>query len=219
MLKVMTNMSLTDERREYLYGKLNRANLLAAPEDQFAGWMQQALGSTLDDPTAMVLASVDADGQPWQRTVLLKGQDKRGLVFYSNYESNKAQQMAGNSQVSVLFPWLVMDRQVIVIGVVRRLPTAESQAYFHSRPRDSQLAAWTSSQSQPVSSREVLQKSFVAMQERFGDDEIPMPEFWGGFAIQPRVWEFWQGGENRLHDRFRYTLDDAGQWDIARLSP
>jgi pyridoxamine 5'-phosphate oxidase len=212
-------MSLTDERREYLYAQLNRASLLAAPEDQFAGWMQQALDSTLPDPTAMALASVDAKGQPWQRTVLLKGQDERGLVFYSNYESGKAQQMAGNPQVSVLFPWLVMDRQVIVVGTVRRLPRAESQVYFHSRPRDSQLAAWTSSQSQPVSSRQVLEDKFVAMQQRFGDDEIPMPEFWGGFAIAPRVWEFWQGGENRLHDRFRYTRNEAQGWDIVRLSP
>jgi pyridoxamine 5'-phosphate oxidase len=212
-------MSLTDERREYRYAQLSRASLLAAPEDQFAGWMQQALDSTLPDPTAMVLASVDADGQPWQRTVLLKGQDERGLVFYSNYESNKAQQMAANSQVSVLFPWLVMDRQVIVTGTVRRLPKAESQVYFHSRPRDSQLAAWTSAQSQPVDSRQVLEENFTAMQQRFGDDEIPMPEFWGGFAIEPRVWEFWQGGENRLHDRFRYTLDGAEGWDINRLSP
>ncbi|MFT4633888.1 MAG: pyridoxamine 5'-phosphate oxidase [Candidatus Pseudothioglobus sp.] len=212
-------MSLTDERREYRYAQLSRASLLAAPEDQFAGWMQQALDSTLPDPTAMVLASVDAGGQPWQRTVLLKGQDERGLVFYSNYESNKAQQMAVNSQVSVLFPWLVMDRQVIVTGTVRRLPNAESQVYFHSRPRDSQLAAWTSAQSQPVDSREVLEENFTAMQQRFGDDEIPMPEFWGGFAIEPRVWEFWQGGENRLHDRFRYTRDGAEGWDINRLSP
>jgi pyridoxamine 5'-phosphate oxidase len=212
-------MSLTDERREYLYARLSRASLLAAPENQFGGWMQQALDSTMPDPTAMVLASVDAQGQPWQRTVLLKGQDERGLVFYSNYESNKAQQMAVNAQVSVLFPWLVMDRQVIVIGTVRRLPTAESQTYFHSRPRDSQLAAWTSAQSQPVRSRQVLEEKFVAMQQRFGDGEIPMPDFWGGFAIEPRVWEFWQGGENRLHDRFRYTLDAAKHWDIARLSP
>jgi pyridoxamine 5'-phosphate oxidase len=212
-------MSLTDERREYLYAQLNRDSLLAAPEDQFAGWMQQALDSSMPDPTAMALASVDVQGQPWQRTVLLKGQDERGLVFYSNYESGKAQQMAGNPQVSVLFPWLVMDRQVIVIGKVRRLPAAESQIYFHSRPRDSQLAAWTSSQSQPVSSRQVLEEQFVAMQQRFGDEEIPMPEFWGGFAIEPRVWEFWQGGESRLHDRFRYTRDGAEHWNIARLSP
>jgi len=212
-------MSLTDERREYLYGRLSRASLPAEPQEQFDGWMAQALASAMPDPTAMVLASVDAQGQPWQRTVLLKGLDERGLVFYTNYESGKAQQMAGNAQVSVLFSWLVMDRQVIVVGSVSRLSTAESQAYFHSRPRDSQLAAWTSSQSQPVSSRQVLEDKFLVMQQRFGDDEIPMPEFWGGFLIKPRVWEFWQGGENRLHDRFRYALKTPGEWGLVRLSP
>ncbi len=212
-------MSLKDERREYRYGKLDRAGLLESPFAQFDIWMQQAQTAGLSDVTAMVLATVDAAGQPRQRTVLLKEISQHGLTFFTNLESTKAREMAANARVSVLFPWLALDRQVSVMGSVTSVPVADAQAYFSSRPRDSQLAAWTSAQSQPIASRAVLDAEFEATSARFSGQEIPMPEFWGGFHIAPIAWEFWQGGENRLHDRFRYSQGTKDTWIIERLSP
>lgn len=211
-------MSLTDERREYLYGKLDRDSLQSSPLDQFEHWLAQARETTMADPTAMVLATADIEGRPSQRTVLLKGLGEKGLVFYTNFGSRKARQMQGNQQVSVLFPWLDMDRQVIVAGTVDKLPDAESKAYFQSRPRGSQLAAWTSVQSQPVESRQLLDEAFDATEHRFTDQAIPRPDFWGGYRITPNRWEFWQGGARRLHDRFVYEIAEDG-WRITRLSP
>jgi pyridoxamine 5'-phosphate oxidase len=212
-------MSLKDERREYRYGRLNRAGLLESPYAQFDMWMQQAQTAGINDATAMVLASVDAAGQPRQRTVLLKGIGQQGLTFFTNLNSTKAREMATNTRVSVLFPWLALDRQVSVMGTVTSVAVEDAQAYFHSRPRESQLAAWTSAQSQPIESRAVLDADFEAASERFKGQEIPMPEFWGGFYIAPTAWEFWQGGENRLHDRFRYSQGTNDAWIIERLSP
>lgn len=212
-------MSLKDERREYRYGRLDRAGLLESPFAQFDIWMQQAQTAGLSDATAMVLATVDAAGQPRQRTVLLKGISQQGLTFFTNLESTKARDMATNARVSVLFPWLALDRQVSVMGTVTAVPVTDAQAYFSSRPRDSQLAAWTSVQSQPIESRAILDAEFEATSARFSEQEIPMPEFWGGFYIAPIAWEFWQGGENRLHDRFRYSQGTKGAWNIERLSP
>ena len=212
-------MSLKDERREYRYGRLNRAGLLESPFAQFDIWMQQAQTAGLSDATAMVLATVDAAGQPRQRTVLLKGISQQGLTFFTNLESTKARDMATNARVSVLFPWLALDRQVSVMGTVNAVPVTDAQAYFSSRPRDSQLAAWTSAQSQPIESRAILDAEFEATSARFSGQEIPMPEFWGGFYITPIAWEFWQGGENRLHDRFRYSQGTKDTWIIERLSP
>jgi len=173
----------------------------------------------MSDATAMVLATVDGAGQPRQRTVLLKGIDQRGLTFFTNLKSTKAREMAANAQVSVLFPWLEMDRQVSVMGTVTAIPVAEAQAYFNSRPRDSQLAAWASAQSQPIESRATLDAAFEVMGTRFSGQDIPMPEFWGGYIIAPVAWEFWQGGENRLHDRFKYSQAPSETWTIERLSP
>jgi len=212
-------MSLQDERREYRYGRLNRAGLHGSPATQFNRWLQQALDAGLSDATAMVLATVDAAGQPSQRTVLLKGLDDRGLQFFTHLTSAKARDIAVNARVSVLFPWLSMGRQVSVTATVTQLPVAEAEAYFHSRPRDSQLAAWASDQSQPVAARQVLDDEFAAMQETYAGREIPMPADWGGYCLAPSCWEFWQGGENRLHDRFRYTPAAAGSWQITRLAP
>ncbi|TNF05051.1 MAG: pyridoxamine 5'-phosphate oxidase [Gammaproteobacteria bacterium] len=211
-------MSLEDSRREYRYGRLTRESLLDSPFDQFNLWMEQAILANLSDPTAMCLATVDADSRPWQRTVLLKGIDARGLLFYTNLGSRKARDMAGNPNVSLIFPWLDLDRQVIIGGQVEKLSKTEVLKYFLKRPRGSQLAAWASKQSSRITSRQALETQFLQMKEKFAAGEVPVPDFWGGYRVVPREFEFWQGGENRLHDRFQYLLEE-GTWNISRLAP
>lgn len=211
-------MSLEDSRREYRYGRLTRESLLDSPFDQFNLWMEQAILANLSDPTAMCLATVDADSRPWQRTVLLKGIDARGLLFYTNLGSRKARDMAGNPNVSLIFPWLDLDRQVIIGGQVEKLSKTEVLKYFLKRPRGSQLAAWASKQSSRITSRQALETQFLQMKEKFAAGEVPVPDFWGGYRVVPREFEFWQGGENRLHDRFQYLLEE-GAWSISRLAP
>ena len=214
-------MSLQDNRREYDYGKLTRESLSASPFDQFTLWMEQAIEAGIQDPTAMSVATVSAEGKPWQRMVLLKDFDQRGFVFYTNLGSRKAQEIAANGQVSLHFPWLQLDRQVIVGGGAERLSTVDVMKYFLSRPKGSQLAAWASKQSSRINSRQALETQFAQIKEKFAEGEIPLPDFWGGFRVVPEEIEFWQGGEMRLHDRFRYchSEDDSGSWDISRLSP
>jgi pyridoxamine 5'-phosphate oxidase len=211
-------MSLEDNRREYDFGKLTRESLLDDPFAQFELWMNQAIESQVQDPTAMSLATVNAEGQPWQRMVLLKHFDKRGLVFYTNLASRKAQEIQANNKVCLHFPWLKLDRQVIIGGRAERLSTAEVVKYFLSRPQGSQLAAWASKQSAAISSRQVLEQQFRKIKEKFANGQIPLPDFWGGYRVVPCEIEFWQGGENRLHDRFSYQLN-GDSWDIIRLSP
>ena len=211
-------MSLHDNRREYDYGKLSRESLLDDPFTQFNLWMAQALESGIVDPTAMSVATVDSGGRPWQRMVLLKGFDERGFVFYTNLGSRKATDVMSNPQVSLQFPWLQLDRQVIVGGMAEPLSDKEVSDYFQSRPTSSQLAAWASKQSSPIASREALEAQFEAVQQRFGSGEIPLPEFWGGYRVVPSEFEFWQGGENRLHDRFSFQRN-GDSWNISRLSP
>jgi pyridoxamine 5'-phosphate oxidase len=188
------------------------------PVRQFENWLEQSVRAGLVDPTAMVLATVDADGRPWQRIVLFKGMSHGGFVFYTNHESNKAREIAAAPEVSLLFPWNALDRQVIVAGTASRMGRAESAAYFITRPRESQVAAWASRQSRPISARKVLEQQARAIREKFGRGEIPMPDFWGGYRVVPRAFEFWQGGENRLHDRFRYQRD-GDDWRIEQLQP
>ena len=211
-------MRLEDNRRQYDYGKLTRGSLSASPFEQFSVWMQQAIDANVQDPTAMSVATVSAEGKPWQRMVLLKDFDEGGFVFYTNLGSRKAQDIEGNAQVSLHFPWLLLDRQVIVGGRAERLPAAQVEKYFLSRPRDSQLAAWASKQSSPISSRQTLETQFSEVKAQFAEGDIPLPEFWGGFCVVPEEIVFWQGGENRLHDRFCFKHGKAG-WNIARLSP
>ena len=211
-------MSLQDNRREYDYGKLTRESLSASPFDQFTLWMEQAIEAGIQDPTAMSVATVSAEGKPWQRMVLLKDFDQRGFVFYTNLGSRKAKEIAANGQVSLHFPWLQLDRQVIVGGRAERLSTVDVMKYFLSRPKGSQLAAWASKQSSRINSRQALEAQFAQIKEKFAEGEIPLPDFWGGFRVVPEEIEFWQGGENRLHDRFCFKREDT-QWDIARLSP
>lgn len=211
-------MEIDQWRREYLRGGLCRADLKADPVEQFRQWLSDAVASDLSDPGAMCLATADS-GQPSQRIVLLKGFDERGFVFYTNLYSHKARDIAANKKVSLLFPWHSLERQVIVYGCAVQLERSESLAYFRSRPRDSQLAAWASQQSEPLESREQLQQQFDEIKSRYGEDEIPLPDFWGGYRVLPDAVEFWQGGASRLHDRFIYRAEESGRWVVERLAP
>jgi len=212
-------MDIDTIRRDYLQGGLNRESLLDNPVEQFKLWLQQAIDFGLNDPTAMTVATVSAEGEPSQRIVLLKEVDDRGFVFYTNLESRKAQDLAQNPKISLHFPWHAMERQVKVTGLVERVSAAESLKYFLSRPKDSQLAAWASAQSRPVSSRQLLMQQFQSMKQKFSEGEVPLPDFWGGYRVSVRQIEFWQGGANRLHDRFVYTRQSAQDWGVERLAP
>ncbi|MDT8428372.1 MAG: pyridoxamine 5'-phosphate oxidase [Pseudomonadales bacterium] len=212
-------MDLAGIRREYLKAGLSRQNLLADPVQQLNTWLQQAISMELADPTAMILSTVSASKAPSQRIVLLKHLDEAGLVFYTNYASHKARDMAENQQVSLHFPWYAIERQVSVGGLVSKVSAEESDRYFSSRPRESQIAAWASAQSEPLSSRDELLQRYQQTLARFADRDVPRPEGWGGYRVQAVQFEFWQGGAHRLHDRFCYTRNASGSWDISRLSP
>jgi pyridoxamine 5'-phosphate oxidase len=205
-------------RREYTRGGLRRKDLPEQPLALFEQWLWQACEAQLPDPTAMCVATVDAQGQPYQRIVLLKHYDDRGMIFYTNLGSRKAQQLADNPRVSLLFPWHFLERQVMVLGQVEKLSTLEVVKYFHSRPRDSQIGAWVSQQSSRISARGVLESKFLELKQKFSQGEVPLPSFWGGFRIKIDAMEFWQGGESRLHDRFFYQREGES-WKIDRLAP
>ena len=212
-------MDLDHLRREYHKDGLPLEKLDDDPFRQFELWMQDALGFGLSDPTAMTLATVDKDGQPSQRIVLLKQFGKTGFTFFTNYGSRKMADIENNARVSLHFPWHGMDRQVHLKGVASRIARAESLKYFVSRPFESQLSAWASRQSERISSRQFLLMQFDAMKRKFADGEVPLPDFWGGIRVVPDCFEFWQGSVSRLHDRFEYVLDRDGGWNISRLSP
>lgn len=212
-------MGIKDIRRQYDSGELSEKSLTSHPITLFKQWLNDAIASSIPDPTAMTVATVDETGQPSQRIVLLKDVDEQGFVFYTNLGSRKAKELAQNNKVSVHFPWHFMERQVRVGGVAEKLSVAENTAYFFSRPKDSQLAAYASHQSQPISTRELLMTQFHQLKQKFANKELPVPDFWGGFRIKPHQIEFWQGGEDRLHDRFEYNLDDKGVWSTQRLMP
>jgi pyridoxamine 5'-phosphate oxidase len=208
-----------ETRSEYKRGALDRAELKPNPFDQFAVWFTQAIEAKVIEPNAMSLATTGSDGRPLVRTVLLKSYDEGGFVFFTNLESRKARQMAENPQVSVLFPWLALERQVIVCGPVEKVSFAETAAYFATRPRGSQLGAWVSQQSSIITTRKLLEDKWEEMKRKFGEGHIPLPSWWGGYRIVPREIEFWQGRPSRLHDRFLYTRDAEGSWKIDRLAP
>jgi len=205
-------------RREYTRGGLRRKDLPDDPMALFEQWLSQACEAKLPDPTAMTVATVDEQGQPWQRIVLLKHYDARGMVFYTNLGSRKALQLAHNPRISLHFPWHYLERQVMVLGEVEKLSPLEVLKYFHSRPRDSQIGAWVSKQSSRISARGILEGKFLELKQKFQQGEVPLPSFWGGYRVKFHTLEFWQGGEHRLHDRFIYQRDHDG-WKIDRLAP
>lgn len=210
---------LQDIRRDYRQGELDIDDLDANPINQFNKWLGQFIETGIPDPTAMTIATVSPDGQPSQRIVLLKDVSQKGFVFYTNLSSRKAQEIGENNKISLHFPWHVMERQVKVCGVAQRLSTAEVTKYFLSRPRESQLAAWASQQSKPISTRQVLISKFEEIKTKFANGDVTLPSFWGGYRVVPHEIEFWQGGANRLHNRFVYVKSDDGSWDIQRLMP
>lgn len=212
-------MKLDHMRVHYDRDELREEHLRADPFEQFAHWMQAACDAELVEPNAMALATAGRDGRPAQRTVLLKSFDPRGFVFYTNIESRKARQMTENANVSLLFSWLALHRQVAIGGVAERVPAGEALAYFVTRPFGSQIGAWASPQSQVVSTRALLEEKWEEARRKFQEGRVPMPSFWGGYRIVPRSFEFWQGRGHRLHDRFLYTRADAGEWKIERLAP
>lgn len=234
-------MNLGDFREDYRRGALDRAALDANPLAQFESWFRDATGDRAQsrwrkigialyklwsavqnyrpaDINAMTLATADRDGKPSTRTVLLKSVDERGFIFFTNYDSRKGRELAENPNAALTFFWSELERQVCVTGTVTKLPVAESEAYFKSRPRGSQLAAWASNQSEVIPNRSVLEAAWRELEKRFPRD-ISLPPNWGGFILKPERIEFWQGRPSRLHDRFSYTRRPDGSWTIERLSP
>ncbi|MCX6948638.1 MAG: pyridoxamine 5'-phosphate oxidase [Opitutae bacterium] len=212
-------MNLSAMRRQYASRSLDRPDLQADPFAQFDLWMREAIETELLEPNAMALATVSATGAPSVRTVLLKGFDARGLVFYTNYTSAKARDLAANTQVACLFQWLPLERQVSVRGRAEKISTEESLKYFLSRPHESQIGAWASQQSQVITTRALLEEKFAEMKNKFQVGAVPLPEFWGGYRVVPQTFEFWQGRPSRLHDRFVYRQEAAQSWQIERLMP
>ena len=208
-----------ESRSEYTRGELDRAGLKENPFEQFALWFQQAMEAKVIEPNAMSLATAGADQRPLLRTVLLKSYDERGFVFFTNFESRKARQIAENANVSLLFPWLALERQVIICGAAEKISSAESVAYFVTRPRGSQLGAWVSAQSSVITTRSLLEQKWEEMKRKFSEGQVPLPSFWGGYRVVPREIEFWQGRPSRLHDRFLYTRQTDSSWQINRLAP
>ena len=209
---------IADLRKEYTLASLDIDSVDKNPFDQFRKWFNEAQKSELIEPNAMVVSTVDSKRQPYQRTVLMKALDENGIVFYTNYESRKAKQIKENSNVSILFPWYGLERQVAIIGKAEKVSTTESLQYFTSRPHGSQLGAWVSQQSKVISSRSILEVKLNEMKHKFKEGKVPLPDFWGGYRVVPESFEFWQGRKSRLHDRLMYTKAN-GDWTIDRLSP
>jgi pyridoxamine 5'-phosphate oxidase len=205
-------------RKEYARAGLRESDADRDPIEQFRRWFDEALAADLHEPNAMTLATSTPDGRPSARIVLLKGFDERGFVFYTNYEGRKGEELAANPRAALVLYWGELERQVRIEGGVSRVPGEESDAYFEGRPRGSQLGAWASEQSRPARDRGVLEERLRELEAEYGDREVPRPPFWGGYRVEPEVIEFWQGRENRLHDRLRYRRSDE-DWKVERLQP
>lgn len=210
---------LSDIRKEYTKGKLTRKTIADNPFDQFAHWLDDALHSEEDEPTAMIVATVSAEGHPSTRTVLLKGVENGKFLFFTNYDSRKGRQLAGNPYVSLSFVWHKLERQVHIEGEAEKCTPEESDAYFATRPYKSRIGARISPQSQVIHCRMEIMRAFVREAARLAGQTVERPANWGGYAVSPTRFEFWQGGPSRLHDRFLYTLQADGNWEIDRLAP
>ncbi len=211
-------MDIFEFRNEYLKGGLEREMLADNPFEQFKNWFDNAVECKVCEPNAMTVSTVSPEGRPSSRIVLLKSWDERGFVFFTNYKSQKACDLAQNKNICAIFGWLDLERQLRIEGEAEKISTAESLRYFLSRPFGSRLGAWVSQQSSVISSRSLLEMQFQKMKEKFSNGEVPLPDFWGGIRIVPRRFEFWQGRVNRLHDRFAYEKSGEG-WEISRLQP
>ena len=215
---MMENKEIARIRRVYSLTELNESTVLDDPFKQFSEWMEEAVKSNIIDPNAMILATSNKDSIPSVRVVLLKGFDNEGFIFYTNYESKKGKNLVENPNASILFFWKELERQIRISGRVNKISQKESEEYFHSRPRESQLAALASNQSEVIPGREFLEQKFNEFKEEYHDKEIPLPPHWGGFKLFADSFEFWQGRENRLHDRISFSKDNSA-WKIVRLAP
>lgn len=211
--------TIAELRKDYTLEGLHESGVSHNPFQQFGIWFEQALSAQLPEPNAMTVATSTPDGTPSARIVLLKNFDERGFIFYTNYLSHKGVELITNPQAAIVFWWAELERQVRICGNVEQISDQESDKYFYSRPLNSRLGAWASEQSQAIASREVLEERFQELQEKYANEEIPRPPYWGGFLVVPQQFEFWQGRTSRLHDRLGYTLLDDGGWQIERLSP
>jgi len=214
----MSSEDLTNLRREYRSSTLDELDVDLNPFVQFDKWFQQTLNARVPEPNAMVLATATPEGRPSVRMVLLKSFDERGFVFFTNYESRKSVELLLNAHAALLFYWQELERQVRIEGSVEKVSRKETEEYFQTRPPESKLGAWASKQSSVIPGRGVLEQKAADLKEKYRDQDVPAPPFWGGFRVQPTIFEFWQGRANRLHDRIRYTLS-GGVWTIERLSP
>ncbi len=212
-------MSIADLRQEYTKNGLRETDLHADPIEQFQQWFDEALSARIREPNAMTLATATPEGRPSARMVLLKDFDSRGFVFYTNYDSRKGGELLANPWAALILFWVDLERQIRIEGRVELVSPAESDAYFASRPRESQIGAWASDQSQVLVDRATLEIRTAEVQQRYGNAEVPRPPFWGGFRVVPESIEFWQGQPSRLHDRLRYQLKSPAVWAIERLSP